>query len=184
MKQELEAPEELTKRLVSGQRVMGIDWIDSKAATPVTVKVVEAPAEPEVPRKGGRWLALRDFVLRALGNVVMFVCLIGLFGFYTLSCLGHSVGLQQKKPSRWTRMKRLNHPLGLVLLFALAIAFTGCVGYVGPDYGPGYVGGPDFYVFGGGYYHGHYAHAYAARGAVSRGFGGHGGFAGHGGGHR
>jgi hypothetical protein len=81
---------------------------------------------------------------------------------------------QGSEPNTWGKTKQLACQFGLSLL--LVAGSTGCVGYVGPDYGPAYVGpywGPDFYVFGGGY-HGHYAHAYAARGAASRGFAGHG----------
>ena len=63
---------------------------------------------------------------------------------------------------------------GLVGLVTLA----GCVGYVGPGYGPDVaIGGPDVTIFGGGFERGHVVHDYARRGHESRGSAhfGHGG---------
>lgn len=177
MKQELEAPEAVSNRVFIKGRLMGINWIDSKTESPVSVKVLETPGNGGEERKGGRLMLMRNFALMVFGKIMMF----GLFGLYLLSCAGRAIGFRKKAPINWRKVSWLSNHMKLAVLFALPLAFAGCVGYVGPDYGPGYVEpawGPDFYVFGGGYYHGHYAHAYSARGAASRGF------AGHGGGHR
>jgi len=67
------------------------------------------------------------------------------------------------------RIDRAKIALAVVLLTVL----TGCVGVVGD--GGGYyggdvvVGGPDVYLFGGGYDRGRDVHAYSRRGSVSRG---------------
>ena len=65
---------------------------------------------------------------------------------------------------------------------ALLIAMTGCVGVVGPGYG----GGPDVVLFGGGYDRGRDVHGYSQRGSESRAVAhtGGGGHSGGGGGRR
>jgi hypothetical protein len=57
--------------------------------------------------------------------------------------------------------------IGLVM--ALLAALTGCVGYVGADYGGGVVvGGPDVTIFGGGFERGRDVRGYSHRGFESR----------------
>jgi hypothetical protein len=185
MNQELESLERTERLATMGQGLVGIKWTNDEAAAPISVEVIEKPAavSPERQTKRcrrARRRLLHNFLQPTFGGIVMFFGLIGLFGLYWLSCLGKAVGFDRNRRFRWKNTGRLLCISGLALLFAAGL--MGCVGYVGPDYGPGYVGpvydGPDVYVFGGGYYHGNYAHAYSHRGAVSRGFGG-----GHAGGH-
>ena len=60
----------------------------------------------------------------------------------------------------------------IVLAAAWLTVLTGCVGVVGDGgyYGGDVVvGGPDVYLFGGGYGRGHDVHAYSQRGFASRG---------------
>jgi hypothetical protein len=174
MKQELTAPEANADRVMGERRMVGIEWVDPKAATPISVTVTEAPAKVEVKRKRARRLLWHKLVRPTLGNLVLFGCLMGLFCLYCLSCVVQVFGLPNNKPSRWEQMRRMTCHFGLSLLFVVGL--MGCVGYVGPGpgpvYGGPYIDGPDFYVFGGGY-HGHYAGAFSHRGAVSRGSVGH-----------
>jgi hypothetical protein len=176
MKQELTTPEAQANRVMGERRMVGIEWIDFKATTPISVMVTEKPANVEVKRKRARRLLWHKLVRPTLGNIVLFGCLLGLFSFYCLNCVVRVFGLRKDKPSQWEQMRRLSCHFGLAFLFAAGL--MGCVGYVGPGpgpvYGGPYIDGPDFYVFGGGY-HGHYAGAFSHRGAASRGFGGHGG---------
>jgi hypothetical protein len=173
MKQALAAPEELAKQAAGERRVVGMDCIGSKAAAPVSITVLETAASAEMGRNCARRMIWHQLIRPALGNIVLFGCLMGLFSLYCLSCIGRAFTfrLRKNRPGRW----RMSCQLGLAVLFTAGL--IGCVGYVGPGPGPVYGGpyfdGPDFYVFGGGY-HGHYVGAFSHRGAVSRGFAGHG----------
>jgi hypothetical protein len=176
MKQELEVPE---VNAVTDRRVMGVDWIDSKSATPVSVDVIKAPNDFKCGRNRNTGSARRVRFSQVLMKAVGVAFNLTLFCWSCAQGVGHGLGLIRRgSPQVGDRMRRIKRNAGLILLFVLAIGFAGCVGYVGPGpgvdvYGPGFYG-PDVTVFGGGYYHGHYAHAYSARGAVSRG-GFHGG---------
>jgi hypothetical protein len=85
------------------------------------------------------------------------------------------------------RQKKTSRPVDGIKIgavIALLTTLTGCVGYVDGGYGGGavVVGGPDLYLFGGGYDRGRDVHGYSDRGAASRGDGHSGG--GHDGGRR
>jgi hypothetical protein len=81
------------------------------------------------------------------------------------------------------RMNKTNGPVDLIKIglgFALLVALTGCVGFVGGGYGGEVVvPEPDLFLFGGGYDRGRDVHDYSRRGGESRaaahsGGGGHG----------
>src|SRR5580704_4757830 len=151
MKEQLEASEAAKDRQAGGGRALDIKWVDSKKESPVSVTII------------GSLPARFAGVLGRTGG----------FFIYWVKRGGHAVGLRKESPPHWKNVSQVHSHLGIALLFALMIGFAGCVGYVGPG-GPGPYYGPDFAVFGGGYYHGHFAHAYSVRGAASRG-----GFHGH-----
>jgi len=71
-------------------------------------------------------------------------------------------------------MNKPNEPIDgvkIALAVALLTVLTGCVGVVGDGGyygGDAVVGGPDVYLFGGGYDRGHDVHAYSQRGGASR----------------
>lgn len=182
MRQQLEEPEAPVHQKVGGPRTMGINWIDSKREVPVSVNVLETPAKRQDTPRRARWQTLQNLIWQMPVHVVMFGFVLVLFCVYWISCLGQTVGSRLKKLAGNKKAGHFSRYLGMTLLIALAIGFSGCVGYVGPDdgYGAAYVGpdfyGPDLYVFGGygGHYHGHF-HEFAHRGAVSRGFHGGGG---------
>src|ERR1700733_11230190 len=117
MKQELAAPEAQVNRMAGEQRQVGIEWADWKAAAPVSVTVMEPPANVKVKRERARRVLWHKLLRPTLGNTVLFGCLMVLFSVYCLSCIGRAFGLQKEKPVRWEKMRRLTCQLGLAALF-------------------------------------------------------------------
>jgi hypothetical protein len=159
--------------LTSVAHILPITFAHAKeTALPIIIrthpKFVEADVLQETPRK-----TLYHYLKPTFSNLVMLLCLVGLFGLYCCSFIFNGFsGLRDISP-------RINRAPGKALLaiaaiFIVATGLTGCVGYVGADVpGPAFVDveTPGVYVWGGHYHH--YDRGFSHRGAISRGRGWH-----------